>query len=38
MQELGEELAKTQTEIVAIQEIRWLGNGLIKKNQVQMGG
>ena len=31
MQELAEELAKTQLEIVAIQETRWSGNGLIKK-------
>jgi hypothetical protein len=32
MQELAEELAKTRTEIVAIQEIRWLGTGLITKD------
>ena len=31
MQELAEEFAKTRLEIVAIQEIRWSGNGLIKK-------
>jgi exonuclease III len=31
IQELAEELAKTQLEIVAIQEIRWSGNGVIKK-------
>jgi exonuclease III len=31
MQELAEELAKTQLEIVAIQEIRWPGNGVIRK-------
>jgi len=30
MQELAEELAKTRLEIVAIQEIRWSGNGVIK--------
>jgi len=32
MQELAEELAKTQLEIVAIQETRWSRTGLIKKN------
>ena len=31
MQELVEELAKTRLEIVAIREVRWSGNGLIKK-------
>jgi hypothetical protein len=31
MQELAEELAKTQLEIVAIQETRWPGTGHIKK-------
>jgi len=31
MQELAEELAETQLEIVAIQETRWSGIGLIKK-------
>jgi len=31
MQEIAEELATTQLEIVAIQETRWSGNGLIKK-------
>jgi hypothetical protein len=31
MQELAEELAKTQLEIVAVQETRWSGTGLIKK-------
>ena len=31
MQELAEELGKTQLEIVAIQEIRWSGSGVIKK-------
>ena len=31
MKELAEELGKTQLEIVAIQEIRWSGSGVIKK-------
>jgi len=31
MQELAEELAKTQLEIVAIQKTRWSGTGHIKK-------
>jgi hypothetical protein len=31
MQELAEELFKTQLEIVTIQEIRWSGTELIKK-------
>jgi hypothetical protein len=31
MQELAEELAKTQLEIVAVQETRWSGTGLINK-------
>jgi len=31
MQELAEELAKTQLEILAIQETRWPGTGYIKK-------
>jgi exonuclease III len=30
-QGLAEELAKTRLEIVAIQEVRWFGNGVIKK-------
>jgi hypothetical protein len=38
VQELAEELAKTQIEIVAIQEMGWLGTELIKRTQVQMGG
>jgi hypothetical protein len=29
MQELAEELAKTRLEIVAIQEVRWSGNGVV---------
>jgi len=36
MQELAEELAKTQFEIVAIQETRWSGNGLIKKKDFSL--
>ena len=36
IQELAEELAKTQLEIVAIQERRWSGNGLIKKNDFSL--
>ena len=36
MQELGEELVKTQLEIVAIQEIRWPGTGLIKKKDFSL--
>jgi exonuclease III len=31
MQELAEELGKTQLEIVAVQETRWSGTTLIKK-------
>jgi exonuclease III len=31
MQELAEELVKTQLEILIIQEIRWSGTGLIEK-------
>jgi len=33
MQELAEQISKTQLEIIAIQEIRWSGTGLIKKNR-----
>jgi len=36
MQELAEELAKTQLEIVAIQETRWSGIGLIKKKDFSL--
>ena len=36
MQELAEELVKTQPEIVAIQEIRWSGTGLIKKKDFSL--
>jgi exonuclease III len=31
LQELAEEIAKTQTEILALQETRWPGNGQINK-------
>jgi len=36
MQELAEELAKTQLEIVAIQETRWSGLGLINKKDFSL--
>jgi hypothetical protein len=36
MQELAEELVKTQLEIVVIQEIRWSGTGLIKKKDFSL--
>ena len=36
MQELAEELAKTRLEIVAIQEIRWSGKGVIKKKDLSI--
>ena len=32
MQELAEEIAKTQIEILALQETRWPGKGQINKN------
>jgi len=31
MQELAEQISETQLEILAIQELRWCGTGLIKK-------
>jgi hypothetical protein len=34
MQELAEQISKTQLEIIAIQEIRWSGTGLIKKTEL----
>jgi len=34
MQELAEQISETQLEILAIQEIRWGGNGLIKKTEL----
>ena len=36
MQELAEELVKTQLEIVAVQEMRWSGTGLIKKKDFSL--
>jgi exonuclease III len=36
MQELAEELAKTQLEIVAIQETRWSRTGLTKKKDFSL--
>jgi hypothetical protein len=36
MQELAEELGKTRLEIVAVQEIRWSGNGVIKKKDISL--
>jgi exonuclease III len=36
MQELAEELAKTRLEVVAIQEIRWSGKGVIKKKDFSL--
>jgi len=36
MQELAEELGKTRLEIVAIQEIRWSGSGVIKKKDFSL--
>jgi exonuclease III len=35
MQELAEEIAKTQIDILAIQEVRWPGKGQIKKKDYQ---
>jgi exonuclease III len=35
MQELAEEIAKTQIEILAIQEVRWPGKGQINKKDYQ---
>jgi exonuclease III len=36
MQELAEQISKTQLEILAIKEIRWSGNGLIKKKNYSL--
>jgi hypothetical protein len=36
IQELAEKLAKTRLEIVALQEIRWSGNGVIKKKDFSL--
>ena len=36
IQELAEQVANTQLEIAAIQETRWSGNGLIKRNNYSL--
>jgi exonuclease III len=36
MQEIAEQISKTQLEILAIQEIRWSGTGLIKKQNYSL--
>jgi exonuclease III len=36
MQELAEQISKTQLEILAIQEIRWNGTSLIKKQNYSL--
>jgi exonuclease III len=36
IQELSEELHKSQMNIVALQEIRWAGNGVISKKYFQL--
>jgi hypothetical protein len=36
MQQLAEQLSKTQLEIPAIQEMRWSGAGLIKKHNCSL--
>ena len=36
MQELAEQTSETQLEIVTIQEIRWGGTGLIKKQNYSL--
>jgi hypothetical protein len=36
MKELAEKIANTQLEIGAVQETRWSGNGLIKKNNYSL--
>jgi len=36
MQELAEQISETQLEILAIQEIRWGGTGLIKKQNYSL--
>ena len=36
MQELAEQISKTKLEILAIQEIRWSGTGLIKKQNYSL--
>ena len=34
LQELGKEIAKTQIEILVLQEVRWLGKGQINKKTI----
>jgi hypothetical protein len=36
MQELDDQIANTSLEIVAIQEIRWKGNGIINKKNYSL--
>ena len=36
MQKLAEQISKTQLEILEIQEIRWSGTGLIKKQKYSL--
>ena len=36
MQDLAEQISETQLEILAIQEIRWNGTGLIKKQNYSL--
>jgi hypothetical protein len=36
MQELAERISKTQLEVLAVQEIRWIGTGLVKKQNFQL--
>jgi exonuclease III len=36
MHELAEQINKTQLEILAIQEIRWSGTGIIKKQNYSL--
>jgi hypothetical protein len=36
IQELAEQAANTQLEMAAIQETRWSGNGLIKRNNYSL--
>jgi hypothetical protein len=33
MQELSEELYKTQMKVAAVQEVRWAGSGVISKKE-----
>jgi len=36
MKELAEELTRTRMEIVALQDIRWSGNGVIKQKDFSL--